>query len=84
VSEFASELTDRVHAASTSLARAEAEGDDYLVEVRLGELESLARSAADHGLDVPGLSETLAAHAAPEEIELPGDELDTRDAQRAS
>lgn len=82
MSEFASELTERVHAASTSLARAEAEGDDYLVDVRLGELESLARSAADHGVDVPGLDETLAAHTAPEEIELPEHGLDPRDAER--
>jgi hypothetical protein len=71
MSEFASEMTDRVHAASTSLADAEAEGDDYLVDVRIGELESLARSAADHGVDVPGLAETLAAHAGPEDVELP-------------
>lgn len=84
MSEFASEMTDRVHAASTSMAHAEAEGDDYLVDVRLGELESLARSAADHGVEVPGLAETLAAHAPPQDIELPEDDDASCDAQRAS
>lgn len=71
MSEFASEITDRVTAARTSLADAEARGDDYMADVRVGELESLARVASDHGLEVPGLEETLAAHAPAEDLDLP-------------
>ncbi|HZI96289.1 MAG TPA: hypothetical protein VFD41_02050 [Actinomycetales bacterium] len=72
MSEFASEMTDRVTAARTSLADAAAQGDDYLVDVRVGELESLARVAAEHDVEVPGLAETLAAQAPPDDVPLPG------------
>lgn len=71
MSEFASEITERVAQASSSLADAQAEGDDYLVDVRVGELEELARVAADHDVEVPGLQETLAAHTGPVDIVLP-------------
>jgi hypothetical protein len=74
MSEFASEMTDRVVAARTSLADAEAAGDDYLAGVRVGELESLARVAADHGVEVPGLAETLAEHGPADELDLPHSE----------
>lgn len=73
MSEFANEMTDRVEAARTSLTDAAASGDDYLVDVRIGELESLARAAAENGVEVPGLEETLAHHAPPDDIELPRD-----------
>jgi len=60
VSEFENEVSERVQEARRSLAEAEASGDEYLVGVRLGVLESLARLAADHGLQVPGLAEDMA------------------------
>lgn len=56
MSDFSTEIRLRVDAARRSLADARAEGDDYLVEVRLGELESLARIAADHHLTIDGLT----------------------------
>jgi hypothetical protein len=71
MSEFASEITERVAQASTSLRNASNAGDDYLVEVRVGELEDLARVAADHDVEVPGLQATLAAHTGPIDIVLP-------------
>lgn len=77
MSEFAEEVADRVRQARASLAEAEATGDDYLVGVRTGELESLARLAADHDLDVRhmdsdgGLPAQLARHEAPRDLSLP-------------
>jgi hypothetical protein len=73
MSEFASEVSERVEQARLSLAEAEASGDDYLVGVRVGELESLARIAADHDVEVPGLAETVARHGDTDEIRLPAD-----------
>lgn len=63
MSEFASEVNERVEQARQSLAEAEAAGDDYLVGVRVGELESLARIAADHDVEVPGLADDVARHS---------------------
>lgn len=71
MSEFAIEVSERVQRARASLAEAEATGDDYLVRVRVGELESLARIAADHDVTVPGLEEQVARHGDPEEVALP-------------
>lgn len=71
MSEFANEITDRVARASSSLQDARVNGDDYLVEVRVGELEELARVAADHDVEVPGLQETLQASTGPVDIPLP-------------
>ena len=71
MSEFASEVSERVEQARASLAEAEATGDDYLARVRVGELESLARLAADHGVEVPGLEEQVARHGDPDEVVLP-------------
>jgi hypothetical protein len=71
MNEFAHEMTARVDEASTSLAEAHLAGDDYLVEVRLGELESLARVAQDHGLHLPTVADTLARYGRPEDNELP-------------
>ena len=71
MSEFAIEVSERVHQARASLAEAEATGDDYLVRVRVGELESLARIAADHDVAVPGLEEQVARHGDAEEVALP-------------
>ena len=37
--------------ARRSLSEARVEGDDYLIQVRLGEIESLERLAAEHGYE---------------------------------
>lgn len=46
-------LTTRVTEARAALAAAQAAGDDYLVVVRQGELESLALLAAEHDIVLP-------------------------------
>ncbi|MFP5336328.1 MAG: hypothetical protein ACLGIV_13550 [Actinomycetes bacterium] len=71
MSEFATEVTERIEQTRQSLAEAEADGDDYLVGVRVGELESLTRLAADHDVEVPGAAEDLARHTDRQEIVLP-------------
>lgn len=53
---FTAEIADRVAEAQASLKKARSSGDDYLADIRLGELDSLARLAREHDLDVPGLS----------------------------
>lgn len=73
MNEFATEISERIAQARQSLAEAETTGDEYLAGVRVGELESLARLAADHGVEVPGLDEHLARHGAAQEIELPAE-----------
>ncbi len=78
MSEFANEITERVAQASSSLREAAESGDDFLADVRVGELEELARVAADHDVEVPGLQETLEAHTG--SLELP---LDLRAEQAA-
>lgn len=50
MSEFVQEIRDRMTSARLALAEAQREDDDYLVQVRQGELESLERLAADHDL----------------------------------
>lgn len=70
---FADELRHRVETARRSLAEARREGDEYLVQVRVGELEELARAAAVNGVDVPGLAEDLAAHRDADVLDLPED-----------
>ena len=75
MSEFASEIAERVTRASTSLEEARSSGDDYLLDVRLGELEELARVAADHDVELPGLQETIAAHTGPVDLVLPDDHV---------
>jgi hypothetical protein len=54
VGEFVSELRRRVLAAEQSLLAARAEGDDYLQDVHAGELDSLRRLAASHGVALGG------------------------------
>lgn len=46
-------LVTRVRDARAALAAAQDAGDDYLVVVRQGELESLALLAAEHDIDLP-------------------------------
>lgn len=49
MSEFQQEIQIRLESASQSLAEAQRDGDDYLAQVRLGEIESLQRLAHEHG-----------------------------------
>ncbi|MFK4084850.1 hypothetical protein ACI2LF_12110 [Kribbella sp. NPDC020789] len=49
--EFATDLRRRVAAARQALAAARSEGDLYAADIRVGELDSLLRLAADHGID---------------------------------
>jgi hypothetical protein len=48
LSEFRQEIETRMFTARRSLSEARVEGDDYLIQVRLGEIESLERLAAEH------------------------------------
>jgi len=48
MSEFTHEIQSRMVTARRSLEEARVEGDDYLIQVRLGEIESLERLVADH------------------------------------
>ena len=61
MTEFHHEITHRAVRAVQSLRAAEESGDDYLVSVQQAELENLARLAAEHGLQVPELSDYSAA-----------------------
>ena len=56
MTEFHAEVSERVRSAVTSLDEARQSGDDHMVEVRIGELESLAHLAMEHDLHVPELS----------------------------
>lgn len=71
MSEFATELEGRAQEAIASLREAAASGDDYLVEVRVGELQSLARLGEDNNVRLPQATEELARHGVPTEIPLP-------------
>lgn len=53
--ELRSQIQERVRAARTSLVEARATGDDYLATVREGEIDALARVAAEHDLTIPEL-----------------------------
>jgi hypothetical protein len=48
LSEFQQEIKTRMETARQSLREARLEGDDYLIQVRLGEIESLERLIAEH------------------------------------
>lgn len=73
---IADELRHRVEAARRSLAAARRDGDEYLVRIRVGELEELGRTAAGHGVEVPGLARELAASSEAEVVDLPDDQPD--------
>ncbi len=62
VDEFRSEISGRIDRIKGELARGVAEGDDYLVGISLGELESLARIAVEHDISVDGVDEALAPY----------------------
>ena len=65
MSDFRREISNRIAQTRGELSQAEQIGDDYLVEVHLGALQSLARIAADHDVAVDGVEEALASHGLP-------------------
>jgi hypothetical protein len=65
VSEFRTEINNRIAQARGDLSEAAATGDDYLVELSLGALESLARIAVEHDLPIDGVEEDLASYGLP-------------------
>jgi hypothetical protein len=62
VSDFSSELRQRVVEAQQSLAEARESGDDYLVQLSLGQIEALAHLATENQVSVDGLAESLAPY----------------------
>jgi hypothetical protein len=60
MTELHEQLRARVSEALASLQDARTEGDDHMVEVRTGELESLAHLASEHGLHLPALEDYAA------------------------
>jgi hypothetical protein len=62
VSQFQHEIRSRVAETQDNLTRAHETGDEYLVGIRLGELEGLARVAAEHGVEIDGVEESLARY----------------------
>ena len=62
MSDFSTELRQRVVEAQRSLAEARETGDDYLVQLTLGTMESLARLARDNQISVDGVHEALAPY----------------------
>ena len=62
MSEFTTEIRQRVAEAQLSLAEARASDDDYLVQLSLGQIESLARVAAEHHVSLDGVEEVLAPY----------------------
>jgi hypothetical protein len=48
MNEFLEEIRTRMETARRSLDEARSDGDDYLTQVRLGEIESLERLADQH------------------------------------
>lgn len=59
---FHQEISNRVADVERQLDEAKRSGDDYLVEIRLGELESLLRLAADHGVALDGAERVFARY----------------------
>ena len=53
--ELTRQLRERVAEARRSLVEARLASDDYLVDVRLGELDELGRLARENGIVIPGL-----------------------------
>src|SRR4051794_39290211 len=62
VSDFSTELRQRVVEAQRSLTEAREAGDDYLVQLSLGQIESLARLATENQVSVDGVAESLAPY----------------------
>ncbi|WP_267243725.1 hypothetical protein [Streptomyces sp. PR69] len=49
---FTAGLLQRIEAAESDLTKAREDGDEFLVDVELAELEDLRRLAAEHGVEV--------------------------------
>lgn len=49
---FTAGLLQRIKTTESDLTRARETGDDYLVDVEIGELDDLHRLAAEHGVEV--------------------------------
>jgi hypothetical protein len=62
MSDFSTELRLRVTEAQQSLAEARETGDDYLAQLSLGQIESLARLATENEINVDGIAESLASY----------------------
>jgi hypothetical protein len=62
MSDFSTELRLRVAEAQRSLAEASEADDDYLVQLSLGTIQSLARLATDNQVRVDGVAESLAPY----------------------
>jgi len=54
VTEFRLEIRRQIAAAQGNLHQARIARDDYLIQVHQGELETLSRIAAEHGVPVDG------------------------------
>ncbi|GAA3639513.1 hypothetical protein GCM10022223_68200 [Kineosporia mesophila] len=65
MSEFVAQIRGRAEEALTWLQQAQASGDEYLVNVSLDQIESIARVAADHQIPLEGLAESLSAYGLP-------------------
>lgn len=63
--QFDATISNRILEARQAIEEARTDGDDYLADIRVGELESLVRVAADHGIRVEGVEETLARYGLP-------------------
>ena len=65
MSDFSTEIQRRAEEARRALVEARTASDDYLASVLVGDLESLARLAADHSITLPGVAEMLACESRP-------------------
>lgn len=70
MNEFRTHISARMVDALVSLRAAQAAGDDYLVSVREGELESLAWVAQANGIDPAELDADVEAAASATVIDL--------------
>jgi hypothetical protein len=55
MTEFPTQLRDRAREALKALEEAREAGDDYSVDIRTGELESIKRLADEHDVRLPEL-----------------------------
>jgi len=55
MTEFLTQLRDRAREALKALEEAREAGDDYSVDIRTGELESIKRLADEHDVRLPEL-----------------------------
>ncbi len=72
MSEFVAQIRGRAAEALTWLHEAQDSGDEYLVNVSLDQIESIARVAADHSITLEGVAETMSAYGLPVPQGRPG------------